>query len=106
MRCSTVCLLAAMTMAAKPPQNISARLDNTGQHPGTAAISGPARITCTNATSDIPRPDPRPSCSISAPGYNGDVQRGQTVGAGGAGTVTLNCNGQGNRLTCSARVQE
>lgn len=88
------------------PQTISARTDRTGQHPGTAAIRGPATITCTSASSDIPNPQPRPSCFVIAPGFTGDVQVNSRVGSSGAGTVTLNCNGQGNILTCSASIQE
>ena len=86
-------------------QTISASSDQTGQHPGTAAIAGPARVTCVSATSDIPNPQPRPSCNITAPGFGGDVKVGSTIGASGAGTVTLTCNGQGNRLACTARIQ-
>jgi hypothetical protein len=86
-------------------QTISASNDATGQHPGLAAIAGPAKITCLTAASDIPNPQPRPSCNINTPGFFGDVAVGNSVGASGAGTVTLTCNGQGNRLTCTARVQ-
>lgn len=89
----------------KAAQTVSASSDQTGQHPGTAAIAGPARVTCASASSDIPNPQPRPSCNITAPGFGGDVKVGSTIGAGGAGTVTLTCNGQGNRLACTARIQ-
>jgi hypothetical protein len=88
-----------------PAQTISASSDQTGQHPGTAAIAGPARVTCASASSDIPNPQPRASCNITAPGFSGDVKVGSTIGASGAGTVTLTCNGQGNRLACTARIQ-
>jgi hypothetical protein len=87
-------------------QTISARNDNTGQHPGTAAVRSPATITCVSAGSDIFNPQPRPSCFITAPGFSGDVQVNGRVGSSGPGTVTLNCNGQGNVLTCSASIQE
>ena len=86
-------------------QTISASSDQTGQHPGTAAVPGPASVTCTSAASDIPNPQPRPSCNIVAPGSPGDVPVGTTIGTSGAGTVSLTCNGQGNRLNCSARIQ-
>ena len=86
-------------------QIISAHTDQTGQHPGLAAIGAPAKVTCATATSDVPKPQPQPSCNINAPGFNGDVKVGGVIGTSGAGTVTLTCNGQGNRLACSARVQ-
>lgn len=90
--------------AAKAATVISARTDGTGQHPGTAAVSGATTITCTSATSDIPNPQPPPSCFIVAPGFSGNLNRGQSAGTSGAGTVTLNCNGQGNILTCSTSL--
>lgn len=107
-----ICLVFAQDHSdskAKAPrtsgQTISARTDKTGQHPGTAAIKGPATIKCTSATSNIPRPQPPPSCYVTAPGYSGQLNKGQSAGASGAGTVTLICNGQGDILTCSASVQ-
>ncbi len=90
---------------AKAARIISARVDKTGQHPGTAPVTGPTTITCTNATSDLPRPQPPPSCFIVAPGYSGQLNKNQSAGTSGAGTVTLNCNGQGNLLTCTARLE-
>lgn len=94
------------TSVAGRTQTISARSDRTGQHPGTAAVGSPATITCVSAGSDIPNPQPRPSCFIIAPGFSGDVQVNSRIGSSGPGTVTLNCNGQGNILTCSASIQE
>ncbi len=85
-------------------QVISARSDATGQHPGTAAVSGPTKITCTAAASSSPNSQPKPNCYINSPGFNGNLEVGQSAGTSGAGTVTLNCNGQGNVLTCSARI--
>ena len=96
---------AVVKTNVQPAQVISATLDKTGQHPGTAPVKGPATVTCTKAVSDIPRPQPIPSCSIVAPGYSGQLNKGQSAGTSGAGTVTLNCNGQGNVLSCSATVQ-
>jgi hypothetical protein len=88
-----------------PPQTISASSDQTGQHAGLVAITAPAKVTCASATSDIPNPQPIPSCNIVTPGYGGDVKVGATIGANNAGTVTLTCNGQGNKLNCTARIQ-
>jgi hypothetical protein len=104
-------LSAAMTSTGTNPEKtgvsrvISASSDQTGQHPGLAAIVGPATVSCLNASSDIQNPQPPPSCNILAPGYTGSVTVGQSVGASAAGTVTLTCNGQRNKLSCSARVQ-
>ena len=95
----------AKKTAAKSGQSISATFDKTGQHPGTAPVTGPATVTCTNATSNIPNPQPKPSCFVTAPGFNGNLDKGQKAGTSGAGTVTLNCNGQGDFLSCSATVQ-
>ena len=86
-------------------QVINASFDKTGQHPGTAPISGPATITCLSATSRSPTGQPKPSCFVVAPGYTGNLAPQQKAGASGAGTVTLNCNGQGDVLKCSAAVQ-
>ena len=76
---------------------------NGNQHPGSAAIRGPASVTCASAVGSNPRQYP-PSCNISAPGYYGVVNIGQTIGTSGAGTVMLTCNGQAP-LRCTARVQ-
>jgi len=92
--------------STKATRSISATFDKTGQHPGTAPVKGPATVTCTNATSNVPRPQPPPSCFIVAPGYSGQLDKGKSAGTSGAGTVVLNCNGQGDFLTCSASVQE
>ena len=79
-----------------------------GDTPATAAISGPAQIKCTKATTDYyGSPNPRPAgCRIAAPGVNADIRVGQTVGASGAGTVILTCQGTGNQLTCSGTVTQ
>ena len=96
-------LMGALGAAA--PKTIASRTDARGnQTPGSAAVKGPAQVTCASATGANPRDNP-PSCNITAPGYGGTVNVGQTVGTSGAGTVTLTCNGQAP-LSCSARIQE
>jgi hypothetical protein len=106
-RLSAALTTTTLSGQAKVSHVISASFDQTGQHPGLSPIAGPATVSCLTATSDIQNPQPPPSCNILTPGYNGDVKVGQSVGASGAGTVTLTCsgNGQGNKLACSARVQ-
>jgi hypothetical protein len=83
-------------------QTITATGDANGsQHPGTAAIRGPSSIKCVSAIGQGHQQ--KPSCYITAPGYSGIVDIGKTVGASGAGTVTLTCNGQG-ALRCTAQI--
>jgi hypothetical protein len=86
----------------KNVRSITASEDDRGQHPGTAAISKPSSIRCVSAVGNDPRQYP-PSCTISAPGFYGVVNVGNTVGASGAGTVTLTCNGQ-RPMRCSAQI--
>lgn len=83
---------------------ISSTTDRNGnQHPGSAAVSGPSSVTCISASGQNSSQYP-PSCFIVAPGYGGIVNRGNTIGTSGAGTVTLTCNGQ-VPLSCSASIQ-
>jgi|HubBroStandDraft_6_1064221.scaffolds.fasta_scaffold365293_2 hypothetical protein len=83
--------------------SLQATSDQSGPHPATAEIAGPATIMCINATSETPNPPPLPNCRITAPGFSGVLNKGQTVDATGAGTVTLRCNGQGY-MRCNARI--
>jgi hypothetical protein len=99
-------LAVAFAVNAAGSKSISASGDPNGsQHPGTAAIKGPATITCTSASQSVSSGGQRPSCFITAPGAGGVVDIGKQVGSSGAGTVTLTCNGQG-ALRCSARIDE
>lgn len=90
---------------ARPAQvhSLQATFDDGGVHPATTDIPGPAPITCLNAVSENPNSRPVPSCHIVAPGFRGNLDKGKSANATGAGTVTLTCNGQGF-LRCSARV--
>ncbi len=90
-----------------PARIITATVGKMGQHPGTVATSGPAKIVCLKAISNLPNPQPKATCFVQAPGYSGtlDPPRGE-ASASGAGTIILICNGQGDFLRCSARVQE
>lgn len=92
----------------KSIQVINATRDNAGEHPGTAATTGPARITCIRATTDMFNSQIQPSCYVVSPGYVGPLATGpdHTVGTSGPGTVRLTCNGQGNKLACSASIQQ
>jgi hypothetical protein len=84
-------------------QSLQATSDKAGQHPSTADITGPKTITCLNAASETPNGRPAPSCHITAPGFSGNLNKGESASATGAGTVTLTCNGQGF-LRCNARI--
>lgn len=83
-------------------QALSANADKDGQHPGTATTTGPASLTCVRATSDSPN-GPAPSCSVTAPGFSGILEKGKTANTTGAGTVNLKCNGQG-WVRCDVRI--
>ena len=98
-----VCLVIVVGCQKSAPENaasvvINATVDNTGQHPGTAAVAGPTKLTCLSASGKDGR------CYVVGPGVNNIIAPGAIVGTSGAGTVTLNCNGTGNFLQCSLRV--
>ena len=83
--------------------SLQATSDRAGPHPDKAEIAGPATIMCINAASETPNPPPLPNCRITAPGFSGILNKGQTANATGAGTVTLVCNGKGY-MRCNARI--
>jgi hypothetical protein len=83
-------------------QALSASADKDGQHPGTATTTSPASLTCVRATSDLPN-GPAPSCSVTAPGFSGILEKGKSANTTGAGTVTLKCIGQG-WVRCDVRI--
>ncbi|MGB9068414.1 MAG: hypothetical protein WCC21_07580 [Candidatus Acidiferrales bacterium] len=83
--------------------NMEATADNSGAHPNTFSLTGPALITCVRATSEVPNSNPAPACRISANGFNGTM----TVNSNATlkpGDITLSCIGQGAFLHCDARV--
>jgi hypothetical protein len=85
-------------------QSLQATLDKSGPHPTTAAITGPATLTCLNAVSEVPNSNPTPSCHVVGPGFNTNLDIGHTAKLTGAGNVTLTCKGQGPMLRCAARL--
>ena len=85
-------------------QSLQATTDSSGSHPATAAIAGPAKVTCLNAVSEAPNSKPVPSCHVVAPGFTGNLAKGEAKDLTAAGNVTLTCNGQGPMLRCAARV--
>lgn len=44
------------------------------------------------------------SCHVVAPGFTGNLAKGEAKDLTAAGNVTLTCNGQGPMLRCAARV--
>ena len=85
-------------------QSLQATTDSGVSHPATAAIAGPAKITCLNAVSEAPNSKPVPSCHVVAPGFTGNLAKGEAKDLTAAGNVTLTCNGQGPMVRCTARV--
>jgi hypothetical protein len=83
--------------------SLQATRDGGVQHPATAEIAGPVPITCLSIFSETPNTQATMSCHITAPGFTGNLNKGEIANATGAGTVTLTCNGPGN-LRCSARI--
>ncbi|SRR6266481_3253485 len=85
-------------IAVAGSRTISSYTEASGnQHPGTAAVSGPAKVTCTNVGGK------NATCYVTGPGVAQQVPKNGQVGTSGAGTVTLICNGTGP-LTCQARI--
>jgi len=84
--------------------SLQATVDDGVSHPATAAATGPATLTCLNATSEAQNSKPVPSCHLVAPGFTGNLLKGQAANVTAAGTVTLTCNGQGPMLRCTARL--
>ena len=95
----TVVIAAGFLQAASAgPRIIKSSTDATGkQHPATAKVSGPATVTCTNASGT------NASCYVTGPGVEKQVPKGNNVLTVDAGTVTLICNGSGP-LTCEAEI--
>ena len=67
---------------------VTSRTNNGTQYPGSTHINQAVNITCIDARSTTPRPQPSPPCFISAPGYKGRLTKDQTITTSGAGTVT------------------
>jgi hypothetical protein len=82
-------------------RSLQATSDKAGQHPDSADMEVPVTILCINGVSETP--NVQVSCRISAPGFNGVLNKGQSAKTTGPGTVTLKCNGQGF-MRCNARI--
>jgi hypothetical protein len=98
------CTTSAQRARVGKVQSLQATVDNGVAHPASAAVTGPASVTCLNAVSEAQNSKPVPSCHIVAPGFTGNLNKGETANLTGTGNATLTCNGQGPMLRCSARV--
>ena len=80
---------------------------NGNQHPGKSAIRANGTITCTNATQSITSGGYKAACYVSTTGSGGTstLEKGQNMGTGNGGTLTLTCSGQGY-LTCQVRIDD
>jgi hypothetical protein len=80
---------------------------NGNQHPGKSAIRANGTITCTNATQSVTTGGYKAACYVSTTGSGGTsiLEKGQNMGTGNGGTLTLTCNGQGY-LTCQVRIDD
>jgi hypothetical protein len=98
-------LLAGAAFAAT--QTITASTRNGGSTPGSATATSASRVTCTQASGATAGTIPR--CSLQAPGWNGVVEVGKSIGTTGAGNVVLNCNGSypaNGGLSCTAQIDD
>jgi hypothetical protein len=77
---------------------ISAQVYQGVAHPASVATKGPATVKCIGTSGRATK------CNIAAPGYSGDIDVDQEIGASGPGTVTLNCSSPSSYSSCTARV--
>jgi hypothetical protein len=77
---------------------------NGNQHPGVSSIRPNGTITCTQATQSVNQGQ-TPACFVVTNSGASTLTKGQNMGTGNGGTMTLTCNGQG-RLTCQARIDD
>jgi hypothetical protein len=100
-----VLLIALLAVAAFATGNRAhAQRSHLGKVTSLQATVDDGVLTCLNATSEAQNSKPVPSCHLVAPGFTGNLLKGQTANVTAAGTVTLTCNGQGPMLRCTARL--
>ena len=95
---AVMCLVGCTQKVTTSSSSISATYDQTGEHPGTAQVTGVATVSCADATGSQGTPV---DCLILAPGYMGEVALHKSVQTTGGGTVQLSCSAQGR---CTAQV--
>lgn len=96
-----LCGFAAHAQAAEMLYSYSSH-----QHsiPDSMDIDSPARIKCIDTSAEVSGHPT--SCYVRAPGFQGVVGVGQTVGASGPGTIELTCHGTSasDASTCAVIV--
>lgn len=99
------CTAVVDAPACAGTQNLSAYSSGGSTYGDTAATLSPASVTCTRASGASSGSTAR--CRVTAPGFQGTVNVGQSIGTTGPGTVQLTCSGTypvGGTLSCGARV--
>jgi hypothetical protein len=92
------CLLGCAQKVAVSTASLTATYDQSGYHPATVAVTGVATVSCSSGSGNQGN---SVDCLIVAPGSVGEVPLGKSAKTTGAGTVMLNCSGQGR---CTAVV--
>jgi hypothetical protein len=77
---------------------------NGNQHSTASAVRGNGAITCTKATQSVNQGQTS-ACYVVTDSATRVLPRGQNMGTGTGGTLTLTCNGQGY-LTCQVRIDD
>lgn len=77
---------------------------NGNQHPGVSAIHANGTITCTRADQSVNQGQV-PKCYVVTNSGTSALEKGQNMGTGSGGTMTLTCNGQG-ALACQVRIDD
>ncbi|SBV49908.1 putative membrane protein [Xanthomonas bromi] len=100
-----VIILFSDTVVASTAITATARNGQVIQ--GTASTTTLSLITCIQA---IGGGEGGTRCNIQAPGWNGVVSEGESIGTTGPGNVVLGCDGTyaaaGGSLTCIARIDD
>lgn len=94
-------------IASAATQNITAKASGGSFTTGNAISTSPSVVTCTKASGGQ---DGSSACAISAPGWNGLLRVGESIGTAGPGNVTLTCQGvyaaSGGSLSCAAKIDD
>lgn len=108
--CSISVLISALffaNVASATTQTITASARNGTSTPGNATVASISVVTCTQAGGGG---QGGTYCLIQAPGWNGILSVGESIGTTGSGNVTLKCNGSypasGGGLSCTAQIDD
>ncbi len=99
--------LGLCNSAAAATQTITASAHNGQSNRGMGLATTLSVVTCTRAVGGGAAGT---RCSIEAPGWNGVLSVGESIGTTGPGNVILNCNGSysanGGSLGCTATIDD